>query len=80
MDDNIGWYWKVLGVILFLVSGALAGYKLYVEHSFSTADVILAGIFVIASLIIIRPGWMDKNFKEILDRLPFVSYRKPPDA
>lgn len=80
MDDNIGWYWKLVGVWLVLLSGGLAAYKLYVEHSFSTADVILAGIFVIASLIIIRPSWMDKNFKEILDRLPFVNYRKPPDA
>lgn len=78
-DDNIGWYWKMVGFILLVAGLGIAGFKMYAEHKYTAGDIVLTAVLIVASLIVIRPSWMDRNFKTILDSIPFIKYTKPSD-
>lgn len=77
--EHIGWYYRFIGVLLLVGALGIAVFKVVKEKEFSAGDIGLIGGFLFASLITIRPQWMDKNFKNILDAIPFVKYTKPKE-
>lgn len=77
--EHIGWYYRIVGFVLLAGAIGIAVFKVVKEKEFSVEDIGLIGGFLFASLITIRPQWMDKNFKSILDAIPFVKYTKPKD-
>lgn len=80
MSNNnveIGWYWRLVGVLLLLAAIGLPAIRLLRGGDLSLQDIVLAGLLVFASMVVIRPDWMDRNFKSIIDALPFTKYQKP---
>lgn len=80
-DDNIGWYWKMVGIAMLAGAICIPVYKVVHDKEFSVADVALSLGFLVSSLVIVRPSWMDKHFKDLLDAIPsrFVKYSKDSD-
>lgn len=77
---SIGWFYRVLGVMLLVSSVLLVGLKLYLAHELNTFDVVIFTLLFFASLGLIRPALFDQMSKLIADRLPFFKYSKESDS
>lgn len=80
MDSDIGTFYKILGALLVLGVLALVGYGINVNHQFGKIDGALIGGMLIGAMALLRPQWLDSLIKTLADKIPFLSYRKPPDA
>lgn len=80
MNDDIGTFYKILGALLVLCVVALVAYGIKVDHQFGKIDGVLIGGMLVGAMALLRPQWLDSLIKTLADKLPFLSYRKPPDA
>lgn len=79
-SSDIGNFYKALGGITLVGAVILLGMAIKFEHELTTVDGFLVGGLIIAGLALLRPDKLGEWIKDFADWLPFVNYRKPPDA
>lgn len=79
-STDIGVFYKALGAVLLIAVIGLLGYGISVQHEFGKVDGLLIGGMIVGAMALIRPDWLDSLVKTAADKLPFLSYKKPPDA
>lgn len=78
-SEDIGIVYQILGAFC-LIGGIVLGALLVIYGRAIDAYAIgLVGVLIIAALALLRPTWLDNFLKNLADRLPFFSYRKPPE-
>lgn len=80
MSQDIGSFYKFLGALMLVAVLGLLGYGISVAHEFGKVDGLLIGGMIVGAMALLRPDWLDSLVKTIADKLPFLSYKKPPDA
>lgn len=79
-EEKIGPFYQFLGAVALMGAIGIAAFHAKAQHGLTGYDIALITILVCASLALLRPNWFDKFAKNMADKLPFFSYRKPNDG
>lgn len=76
---DIGPYYRIFGVFLAVLGAGLAALAIWKGITSPVIVLGLAGLFLLAVIIIVRPDWADRHFKDLMAALP-TKYSKPDGA